>query len=336
MSDDLNDEQLVLASAYLDGAVTSAERAQVDADPQLLGEVERLRAVRVSLTATTTTAISTRERHLAGALGAWDRLSDAERTGSNAGGLPAFSDDPAAAAAATVTAPTPLADRRKRVNDKNSGRLLTAAAVVLVIAGGGLIARGIIDSDSNDSSVASESAELPAQRAELSGAAADEAFATEEPDDIAADIAAELARRAETAIGSTTGRLDDLVVIDSPETLAEFANQQLAFEADIAQSSELPVDAAEPAAEAPAEESLEEPAEADTAQSDAAAGSLVTDLTESDDLTCGLVDRIIADAEYGSDLYPTPVAIGVDAGETEAIAFRVSTCEVVARASLSG
>ena len=45
----MNDDLTLLASAYLDGEATPDERARVEADPALLGEVERLRAARVTL-----------------------------------------------------------------------------------------------------------------------------------------------------------------------------------------------------------------------------------------------------------------------------------------------
>ena len=44
----MNDDLTLLASAYLDGDVTADERARVESDPQLLGEVERLRSVRTA------------------------------------------------------------------------------------------------------------------------------------------------------------------------------------------------------------------------------------------------------------------------------------------------
>ena len=38
----MNDDQHILASAYLDGALTDEERAQAEADPEVMAAVERL------------------------------------------------------------------------------------------------------------------------------------------------------------------------------------------------------------------------------------------------------------------------------------------------------
>lgn len=328
MSNDLNDEQMLLASAYLDGVVTSAERAQVDANPTLIAEVERLRSVRTLLSADAVTPISTRERHLAAALDAWDRLPDADRAGDHSGELSRESSDPAAAAgAATVTAPTPLADRRGRQNGRNagtsktSGWMLTAAAALLVVAGGGIVASRV-NSGSDDSSDATDALELPAQSQELRTEAADESVAADAP---AEDVAVEefdVAPQVEAGIDSGSGRPDDIESIDSPETLARFATAVLAEEARLATAG------------APAEEPAAADEPADTLAADDANAS--AEVLETADLTCGLVDRIIADAEYGTGIYPAAVAVGVNADETEVIAYRIETCEVVARAPIGG
>ena len=75
-----------------------------------------------------------REAQLAAALDVWERLPEAERTGARRDGTPAGINAAAVAGAATVTAPTPLARRRRGT----STRWLTgaAAALVLVLAGG--------------------------------------------------------------------------------------------------------------------------------------------------------------------------------------------------------
>ncbi len=56
----MTDDDLNLASAYLDGDVTADERARVEADAELIAEVERLRQVRIVLGDTETPAISRR------------------------------------------------------------------------------------------------------------------------------------------------------------------------------------------------------------------------------------------------------------------------------------
>ena len=127
MNDD--DDFTLLASAYLDNEVTPDERAHVDADPELLAEVERLRTVRLVLADMEPPSITMREAHLAGALDAWDRLPATERTGARRDATPSGIDAAAIAGAASVTAPTPLARRRSGP----STRWLTGAAAALVL-----------------------------------------------------------------------------------------------------------------------------------------------------------------------------------------------------------
>ena len=81
----MNDDLIILASAYLDGDVTADERAQVESSPELLAEVDRLRTVRAVIShhivGRGRTDLHARG-HLAAALDAWDRLPDNERTGA--------------------------------------------------------------------------------------------------------------------------------------------------------------------------------------------------------------------------------------------------------------
>ncbi len=166
----MNDDLTQLASAYLDDDVTADERALVDADPEALAEVDRLRAVRALLGDVATPAISVRETHLAAALDVWERLPQAERTGARRDQTPAGIDAAAVAGAASVTAPTTL-NRRPR---PASTRWLTgaAAALVLVLAGGLALQLGTgEDDDSSSSSTdAADAAELTTEAAESADA----------------------------------------------------------------------------------------------------------------------------------------------------------------------
>ena len=98
----MNDDLTLLASAYLDGDTTPAERAQVDGDPATLAAVERLRQVRAVLSQTDSAPISTRERHLAVAFEVWDRLPTSEFGGD---ATPAGAQSAAAAGQASITSP---------------------------------------------------------------------------------------------------------------------------------------------------------------------------------------------------------------------------------------
>ena len=161
----MNDDLTLLASAYLDGDTTPAERAQVDGDPATLAEVERLRQVRAVLSQTDSAPISTRERHLAVAFEVWDRLPTSE-----------FGGD--ATPRRRAARQPQLGRHRSRHRDRSASRVNAAAAVafspiaagLVVVVGGGLVARGFISSNNNDT-VTSEAADTADQdlglRAEL-------------------------------------------------------------------------------------------------------------------------------------------------------------------------
>lgn len=68
----MNDDDLELASAYLDDEVTDAERARVETSPELLQLVEQMRSVRDSVGATGPPSAATRDAAVAAALAAFD------------------------------------------------------------------------------------------------------------------------------------------------------------------------------------------------------------------------------------------------------------------------
>ncbi|MEM9042271.1 MAG: hypothetical protein AAGD33_20490 [Actinomycetota bacterium] len=144
-----------VASAYLDAAVDAAEIARVEADPELLAEVERLRIVRALVsTSTEEASLSIRESHLAAALDVFDRMSPAERSGE---AIPAAGLDDAAAAA--ITTPTPLGARRSGSAPRPIGQwLLGAAAALLLVVGGLAVFRATQNAD-DDADLAVESSE---------------------------------------------------------------------------------------------------------------------------------------------------------------------------------
>jgi hypothetical protein len=157
-TDDLTPDMTAVASAYLDGEVTPEEQARVEADSALQAEVERLRQVRAVLGDTDPAPISMREEQLASALGVWDRMSEAERSGD------ATPVGAAAAGAASITTPQPtsLSSRRERRGDRSKW-LLGAAAALVIVAGAGVVLRDVInDSDSSDTAGDSASTEAPA------------------------------------------------------------------------------------------------------------------------------------------------------------------------------
>jgi hypothetical protein len=64
----MNDDQALLASAYLDGELTAAERALAESDPAVMSGVEQLRVLRGQLRATAPASDSVREASIAAAM----------------------------------------------------------------------------------------------------------------------------------------------------------------------------------------------------------------------------------------------------------------------------
>ena len=298
----MNDDLILLASAYLDGDVDAAERAQVESDPELLGEVDRLRAIRALLRDVEPAAISTREEQLASALAAWDRIPEAERTGTTRDLTPRGISGAAAAGAASVTAPTRLADRRRTT----STRWLTAAAagLVVVLAGGVVLQLNTSQGDDSASSTAEPTAlDAAGSNAELRS----EALETETADAAADMFAATDADGTQLDTGINTPappRDGDLVVLLTPQDLASFAADAL---------------------------------DAPTAPDVPAATSASPDLSEAEsslaDATfplCLGVDNVVGPAWY-DNVY---VVVGIDESRDLTIAYTVPECEEIARARL--
>src|SRR5262245_10175958 len=118
----MNDEQQLLASAYLDGTSTDEERARAEADPEVLAAAARLGELRRALSAV-------------------DPPDPARRDAAINAALDAFT-------AARPAAPPPVSARAGR---RSSTWFLgaAAAALVLVVAGGILAMRSDQDSDDN-------------------------------------------------------------------------------------------------------------------------------------------------------------------------------------------
>jgi len=296
----MNDDLTLLASSYLDGDVTADERALVETDPEALAEVERLRSVRALLGDVEPPMISVREAHLAAALDAWDRLPAAERTGARRDRTPLGIDAAAAAGAASVTAPTPLNNRRRQT----SARWLTgaAAAMVLVLAGGVALQLGSSDDSDSSSDTGADAADSEAFIAtERAGNPAD---AQQAPAD-AADAVGEL----DTGVADPPppGENSGLDQLDDQTDLADFAS------------------AAVGAPSAP---------EVPTATS-ATGGDLTEAETPLADTEFPLCPRLGIDLVVGPAIYvDEPVVVGIDEGRNLAIAYEAATCTEVARVRL--
>jgi len=300
----MNDDPTFLASAYLDGDVTDDERAHVEADPALLAEVDRMRAVRLILGDSEPPPISVREAQLAAALATWDRLPEAERTGARRDITPSGIDAAAVAGAAAVTAPPPLRDRRRT----RSSRWLVgaAAAMVVVLAGGVALQLASNEDDGSNADDAEATGELVERAAAPSAeddAEAEAALAGDAVDDAVTD-----GSQLDTGISDVAPPAEDagLDQLETPADLADFAAAAL----------DAPIVPDVPAAtSAPADEDL------------SAAESAIA---EAEFPSCLGVDVIVGPAVYGD----VPVVVGIDQGRNLAIAYRAATCAEVARARL--
>ena len=312
----MNDDLTLLASAYIDGQVDAAERARVEGDPELLAEVDRLRAVRVLVGDTEPSPISTREELLANALDAWDRLPAAER---NRDATPRVLDRSvhpgAAAAASTITAPTSLADRRKATFNR---RLIGAAAAIVVVLGGGIAAQIVTSGNDDDSDTV---ADVSATN-ESGDGARDAESSADSSDESSADLGAaagELAPEADLAVDATESTQLDTGINDAAPP-AELELERLTTPDELAIFASDAV-GAPVAPEVPAATS----APIDDLVSDAESAILDAELP-----LCLGADYVVGPALYGD----VEVVVAVDESRRLALAYTPVSCQEIARARL--
>ena len=315
----MTDDAELLASAYLDDEVTADERARVEADPVLLAEVDRLRVVRDALAATDPAPISIREDHLASALGAWDRLPEAERLGTR--------DDTGGADATTVAAASAMSGSLKGRSRRRW--VLGAAAALMVVVGAGVVLQQIDPTDSNDDTAAEPGA--------------DDAVSADGDDEESQAADAETVEE-ESAAEAPAEQAAPQLAADSAEELAggDLAEEITALEADSEEAASLSADANDLGP--PPEETDEVPVL--DSQSDliefARPGLLVTETTVpleelADDETLAQTVPTVPDCpSYGIDLNVGPamyldqlVMVGVDRDGGSAIAYDLVTCTLV-------
>jgi hypothetical protein len=316
----MNDDLTILASAYLDGDVTADERALVETSDELLAEVDRLRTVRAVLanaSSAEAAPISMRERHLAAALDAWDRLPDHERTGVLRDSTPTGADGAAAAGVAAMSSPARRATKRRWA--QSPGWLGMAAAGLVVVLAGGLVLRNTVSDDTSSDTAevssadtatrsADAGAEAPAPAADaatesvLEEATAAQAPADTTPVENGSDVDTNLSAEAPPP---DDGALEQLNTVDD---LAVFASDAVGAPA----SGDLP-EGASVATDVPAEDSDD-------------AERTLLELPR-----CLGVDVVVGVALFVDQ----PVVVGIDEGRKLAIAYREDDCSFVARASLS-
>jgi hypothetical protein len=203
----MNDEQRLLANAYLDGEVAADERARAETDPEVVAEVARLRAVSDALRVTDPPDTERREAAIQAA-------------------LDAFELRPAATIATTPelpVAPPVSLDARRRARWL---RPVAAAAAAVVLIAGGVALLGGRDEGDDDAAVPLDAGDEFAAEETIELEVATDQAGTEAP--AATEAAGALATTTTAATGldaaapaATTG--EATVILTSPAELARFA-----------------------------------------------------------------------------------------------------------------
>ena len=310
----MNDDLINLASAYLDGDTTATERAQVENDPELLAQVDRLRQLRAVLSDIEAAPISVRERHLAGALEAWDRLPSSEKIGDTA---PVGTDAAGAAGGASITVPTSLNDRRAQ-RKPVSTRVLTVAAAVVVFAGAGLIVRDAVNTSETNNSTASESTDT--------GPGFDETVSSEfesGPEAAAAETFDQFDESTvDVAVGAVPASASDEIQGGPEEAPADTNLEVLSSDAELANFANAKV-----ISRTLAQEEI---------QPDAADAEIAPDATLPPPVDlCGLIDEFVGFALWAtSGAVSDPIAVGINNSRAEAVAYNDKNCTVILRTPL--
>ncbi len=136
----MNEEQILLANAYLDGELTDAERRIAEADPAVMAEVGEIRALRAEIRSVAPPSDSVRESAITAAMAEFD--------GSTATAATTIGEAPA---------PAPVVPFRPR---PTYARYLAIAAAVVGIGAIGVVVANLPTGGEDDA--ASDSAEEPA------------------------------------------------------------------------------------------------------------------------------------------------------------------------------
>lgn len=219
----MNDEQLFLANAYLDGELTADERAIAEADPAVMAEVEQLRVVQARMRAVEPPSAAARERAIAAAMA---EFAAGTAVAAAPAGVPA-------AVGASRPARTPFWARPAQ------RRFVSIAAAIVAVGALGMIVSQFGEGGGDDDSAEpaaedlageAESAAASAQ-AEIAGdgdASAEEATA-ESADSAAADMMTEAVEEsgseemARVDVAEATGEESTEATEESAEEAPPFA-----------------------------------------------------------------------------------------------------------------
>ena len=215
----MNDQQQLLASAYLDGALTDDERALAEADPEVMAAVESLGELRRALAVVDPPDRARRDAAINAALGVFDsesRVATPPPVTSLSARRWSRWLMPAAAAAVVVTLAGGILATQ---NDDGGGD--DSASIASTDEGGVLLSAQEEDQSAADTAPA---ATAETRSADQGGAAAatTNAASAEAPGTLAA---------AGTAVPEHTDTAS-FSVLTSPEQLTEFASRELLRAAD--------------------------------------------------------------------------------------------------------
>jgi hypothetical protein len=218
----MNDDLDLLASAYLDGDLDDAARAEADRDPAVAARVAELRTVRDAVATVGPATVpqpDTRARLLAAALAAYDELHATIDTSTD-------TDTDVAAAAVLVHAPP------RRARSSRSRWLGAVAAATVVAAGVGAVVASVRSGDDDDSAgitdaavvVTDDESDARVQEDTAATAAAESAGAAEPADALSATAPT---AAADTMLEATEGSLAAAAVVSlvGTDELADFVEQ---------------------------------------------------------------------------------------------------------------
>lgn len=320
----MTDDQFLLASAYADDAATADERALAEADPEVMAEVARIRALQAELAAV-------------------PPAPEAARTAMIAAAMAQFGTEPATMPAREPASPRPDARRPQVRRPSPFPRVLgMAAAVVAVLAVGGVLLNNLDNSGDDDS------ADTPA------ATAFDDTADADAPE--LRTVEATEAPAATVLEGADAGASDQVVTAAGPEPAAEAASsepfdssvppQAMSVEASIIRSADELRDvgiafseigdsangtATPEATAAPAGTvAASSPCSFDIALTNGVADAEIAAKIEAARATSSAPVVVLGAADYRTPEGDVPVLIAVDLDTSQAYAIDAQTCMLLA------